>query len=120
MFLAIPFFADDGFMAVPFQAIIAAVISIVVVGFAALLGLLLRIPALARVWYSSAIPPVVVLACAAILILFGESLGLTITLTSPENGMTSKYLHPVASYGSLFAAVFATLHFSVGRVSRDT
>ena len=120
MFFAIPIIGDGGFMAIPFQAIIAAVFSIAFVVFAALLGLLLRIPPLARLWYSSAIPPVVVLACALIVIFFGESHGLTITVTSPENGMTYKFLHPAAGYGSVFAAVFATLHFPWGPVSHDT
>src|SRR5215472_16869893 len=120
MILAIPVIGDAGFMAIPFQVIIGAVFSFVFIGFAALLGFLLRIPPLARLWYSSPIPPVVVLACAVFVILFGESCGLTIKVTSPENGMTYTFIHPAAGYGSMLAAVFATLHFSLGRVSHDT
>ena len=120
MFYAIPIIGDGGFMAIPFQAIIAAVISILFVGFAVLLGLLLRIPLLARLWYSSPIPPVVLLACAFIVIFFGESHGLTIKVISPDNGMTYTFLHPAAGYGSVFAAVFATSHFPWGPVSHDT
>jgi hypothetical protein len=120
MYFAIEVVADAGFMAVPFQFIMGAVFSIVFVGFAALLGFSLRIPPLGRVWYSSNIPSVVVLACAALVILYGQNIGITATLTSPKSGLTYTSLDPAAAYGSMLAAVFATLHFPWRRVSRDT
>jgi len=48
-----------------------AVFSIVFVGVAALIGLILRIPALTRFWYSSAAPSTAVLACAVLSLFFG-------------------------------------------------
>ena len=119
MVLAIKIIADAGFMAIPFQFIIGAVFSIVFVGFAALLGLLLRIPSLGRAWYTSTIPSAVVLVCAAFIILFGESIGITGTDIS-KSGMPYKTLDPTAAWSSMLAAVFATLHFPRKRVSRDT
>jgi len=119
MIFAMEVVADAGFMAFPFQAIMGAVFSIVFVGVAALVGLILRIPPLARFWYSSSTPSIVVLACAAFVIFFGQSLGLTTTLTLTESSSTYKTLHPAAAYGSMLAAVFATLHFSRRNVSHD-
>jgi hypothetical protein len=114
MLLAMEVVAEAGVIAVPFQFIMGAVFSIVFVGVAALLGLLLRISALARFWYLSALPSVAVLAGAVLLLFLGRSLGFTTTLTSTDTGSTYQTLHPVAAYGSMLAAVFATLHFSTG------
>lgn len=119
MILALEVVADAGVMAIPFQFIMGAVFSIIFVGAAALIGLLLCIPPLGRFWYSSSIPSIVVLACAALVIFFGRNLGFTTTLKHTETGSTYQTLHPAAAYGSMLAAVFATLHFFRNRVSRD-
>ena len=120
MFFAMEVVADAGFMAIPFQFIIGAVFSIAFVGIAKLVGFLLRIPALARVWYSSSIPSFAVLAVAAVLILFGRELGLSTTISLPDSTVTYKTLHPAVAYGSMLAAVFATLHFSGSHASRTS
>ena len=120
MFFAMEVVADAGFIAIPFQLIMGAVFSIIFVGAAALVGFLLRIPPLARFWYSSSSPSVVVLACAVFIIFFGRSLGLTTTFTDPETSRTYQTLHPAAAFGSILAAIFATLHFSPRKVLHDT
>jgi hypothetical protein len=112
MFFAMEVVADAGFMAVPFQFIMGAVFSIVFVGFAALVGLLLQVPVLERVWYSSSFSSWAILMLSAVLILFGRALGLTTTISLPDSATTYKTLHPAVAYGSMLAAVFATLHFS--------
>src|SRR3954454_7256615 len=120
MFFAMEVVADAGFMAIPFQFVMGAVFSIVFVGFAALVGFLLRVPALARVWYSSSIPSFAVLAFAAFLILFGRELGLSTTISIPDSTATYKTLHPAVACGSMLAAVFAILHFSGSHDSRTS
>jgi hypothetical protein len=117
MLLAVEVIAEAGVIAVPFQFIMGALVSIVLVGVAALIGLVLRIPALARLWYASAFPSIAVLAGSAVLLFFGSSWGLTVTLTSTDTGSTYQTLHPAVAYGSMLAAVFATLHFSTGHAS---
>lgn len=120
MILAMEVIADAGVFAFPFQVVMGAVFSIVFVGFAMPLGFLVSRPPLERLWYSSVIVPVLLLACATFVILFGQSIGLTTTLTSSETGSTYKTLHPAAAYGSMLAAVFATLHFPSRRASPNT
>ena len=105
--------AEAGFIAIPFQFIMGAVFSLFIVGIATLVGFLLRLPVVSRAWYSTVIPSATVLAAALIIILFGQSFGITITLTSTETNDTYQTLHPTAAYGSMFAAVFATLHFPI-------
>jgi hypothetical protein len=64
MFLALEVIADAGVIAVPFQAIMGAVFSICLVGVVYLVGLLLRIQAFARVWYSSVHPAAAIIVLA--------------------------------------------------------
>src|SRR5262249_29493111 len=120
MLFAMEVVADAGFMAIPFQFIMGAMFSLAFVCFAALVGFLLHVPALARLWYSSFIPSFAVLASSAILILFGRELGLSTTISIPDSTDTYKTLHPAVAYGSMLAAVFATLHFSGGHNSRTS
>jgi hypothetical protein len=117
MLFAMEVIGDAGFIAFPFQLIMGAVFSLVVVGVAALVGFLLNIPTLGRVWYSSSIPSIALQVSAGFLILFGRELGVSTTISNPDSITTYKTLHPAVAYGSMFAAVFATLHFSRGRVS---
>jgi len=112
MFFAMEVVADAGFMAIPFQFIMGAVFSIVFVGVAALMGFVLRVPALARIWYSSAFPSFALLGLAIVLIFFGRELGLTTTISIRDSPATYTTLHPAVAYGSMLATVFATLHFS--------
>jgi hypothetical protein len=119
MIFAMEVVADAGFMAFPFQAIMGAVFSIVFVGVAALIGFMLDIPPLARFWYSSSSPSIIVLVFAVFVILFGQSLGLATTISLAESNSTYKTLHPAAAYGSMLAAVFATLHFPRRKASHD-
>lgn len=114
MLLALEVIAEAGAIAVPFQFIMGAIFSIACVGVSSLLGLLLRVPTLTRFWYSSAFPSVAVLGCAAVLLFCGRSLGFTTTLTSTDTGSAYQSLHPAVAYGSMLAAVFATLHFPTG------
>ena len=114
MFLALEVIADAGAIAVPFQAIMGAVFSLCLVGVAYLVGLLLRIPAFARLWYSSALPSVAVIVVALGVLFFGQSIGFVTTVISPETNTPFRTLHPAAGFGSVFAAVFAALHFSTG------
>jgi hypothetical protein len=111
MFLAMDVVADAGFIAIPFQLIMGAVFSIAFVGAAYLFGLLLLIPVLLRFWYSTAIPPLVLLALSAMMLLFGRSFGITHIVVLSDNHMTYQALHPIAAFGALLASVFAVLHF---------
>jgi hypothetical protein len=117
MWLAMEVVADAGFIAIPFQLIMGAVFSIVFVGVALFLGFLLEISPVARFWYSLPIASIVMLVSAAFLLAYGRDLGLAITIANPDSHVTYKVLHPAAAYGSMFAAVFATLHFSRNRGS---
>jgi hypothetical protein len=117
MFLAADIIADAGFLAIPFQAIMGVIFSIVPMGVAYLAGFLFRFPALSRIWYSSALLPMAIIATAIIVLLLGESFGMTITARSPELGTSYQKLHPLAGLGSWFAAIFATLHFPTTKTS---
>jgi hypothetical protein len=99
----------EGVIALPPQFIFGAIFSLVCVGIAALAGLILRLPVFSRLWYSTLVPVVVLLVCAMVLLLRGEGWGLT--GTSTESDSTYQTLHPAVAYGSLFAILFAILHF---------
>lgn len=111
MVFALEVIADTGIIALPFQAIMGAVFSIVFVGLAALLGLGLRISVAARFWYSSVWPAVALLTGVLLIVFFGRSLGLTTTLKLPDRDEAFETLHPLAAYGSMLVAVFSLLHF---------
>lgn len=118
MILAMEVVADAGFLAIPFQFIIGAIFSVVFVGAAMMLGFILRVSTLARFWYSSSVPSVVVLGVALFLIFFGRALGFTTFISIPDSAAAYTTLHPAVAYGSMLAAVFATLHFSRRHDSR--
>jgi len=114
MFLAFEVIADAGVIALPFQAVMGAVFSTLVVGVAYLVGLLLRIPAFGRLWYASALPAVSVFVLALGFLFFGRNLGFVTTVVSPETNTRFETLHPTVAFGSVFAAVFGALHFTTG------
>jgi hypothetical protein len=112
MLLAGEVIADAGVIAVPFQAVMGAIFSLVLVGVAYLLGQLLRIQFLAKLWYSSPLVSIALIAVALVVLFFGRSLGLTAPTRFQQGDLTLQTLHPLAAYGSMFVVIFATLHFS--------
>jgi hypothetical protein len=112
MVLAMDVFAEDGGFAFPFQAILGTFITALFVGIAFLLGQLLRMPSIANCWYSTPFVSLALIALAFVVLFFGRDLGLTTILRSEQTESTYQALHPLAGYGSMLVAIFATLHFS--------
>ena len=111
MILAMEVVADAGVIAFPFQAVMGAFFSIVVVGLAFLVGQVLRIRSLNRVWYGSSMIALAVVLISFGIALFGREVGLTAMLQLSEDQSPYQTLHPAAAYGGMVAAVFGMLHF---------
>ena len=119
--LAMGAMAEAGGIALPVQIIFGSVVSLILVGLAALTGLLLRLPWLRMAWCSTAIPSVILLLSAAALLFFGSRWSVTSIVVTEETGETYRALEPWTAFGAMFAVVFAILHFplepSVPRIS---
>ena len=114
LFLALGIIGDEGILGLLFQSIIGAVFSIILVGVAYLVGLLLRFPAFSRLWYANVLPSLTVILLALGVLFYGRNLGFVTTYISHDSDLPIQDLHPAAAIASVFAAVFGTLHFSIG------
>ncbi|MBK1883446.1 hypothetical protein JIN85_13550 [Luteolibacter pohnpeiensis] len=114
LFLALNVIGDEGIIGLLSQSIIGALFSIILVGVAWIVGLILRIPSVARLWYSNALPSISVILLALGVLYYGRDLGFITTYISTDANLPLQDLHPAAAFGSVFAAVFGTLHFSSG------
>lgn len=111
MILALEVVADAGVIAIPFQAIMGAVFSLIVVGLAFVIGYALLVRVLNRIWYSSSIIALSIVLISFAILIFGRDLGFTATLQLSEGRSPYKALHPAAAYGGMLAAIFGALHF---------
>jgi hypothetical protein len=110
MFLAAEAVADAGGVAIPFQVIIGAFFSIGVVGVAYVLGFVLAIPPLGRMWYDNRVIALLLIIAAFAVLFFDRTIGMAETIQLSD-GAPYRTLHPIAGYGGMLAAVFGTLHF---------
>jgi len=117
MILAIRVMADAGTVGVPFQFILCVGISGIFVGAARIAGRVLQNERLRQIWYSSTWVSISIIGISFVIVFFGRAIGITTTVTSPEFGASYQDLHPFAGFGSMFAAVFATLHWSSNKAA---
>src|SRR4051812_25483796 len=84
----------DGITSLIFQPLCAAVVSTVCVGAVLLVGLVLRVRPVGRLWYSHPAGAAVIAAACLAVLGFGSSAGLTGAYVDPETGRPFEALHP--------------------------
>jgi hypothetical protein len=105
----------DGAPSLIFQPIVAALFSGFVVGLSLFVGLLLRVPPLARAWNASWLVAASIAAASVFILVFGYSLGLTDVGVNPETHQEVTMLHPAAGLGGSFALVFSLANWPIRR-----
>jgi hypothetical protein len=105
----------DGLMSILFQPLMAAFTSGLFVSAALVLGLVLRIPVLARWWTATWLWAALIGGASLLVLAFGYSLGLTDTGTNPETGESVVTLHPAAALGGYFFLLFAAANWPTRR-----
>jgi hypothetical protein len=101
----------EGLLSLVFQPLMATVVSGLFVGLALLIGLLLKVPAISRVWSASRLVPALTgLACVVVLTV-GHRFGLIYVASHPETGQSITMLHPVAAVGAYFGLVFVVANW---------
>jgi hypothetical protein len=97
----------DGLPSLILQPILGAIASGLVVGLALILGLLIRIPFVGKLWRRTPWGAALLTAGSAGLLCFGYALGLRETFTNPETGRSFQSLHSGAALGGYFALIFS-------------
>ena len=105
----------DGVPSLIFQPIFAALFSGFVVGLSLLVGLLLRVPPLARAWNASWLGAASIAAASVCILVFGYSLGLTDVGVNPETNQVVTMLHPAAGLAGSFSLVFSIANWPIRR-----
>ncbi len=89
-----------------FQPIIGAVASSVFVGAALLVGLVFRIPVIAKVWTSSQWWAALLAVGSILVLCLGSAVGLT-TVDITETGSSITRLHPAVAFTGYFILIFS-------------
>jgi len=100
-----------GFEALILQPFVAAIISVLFVGTACVLGLLLWIPFLRRIWTWCFLPAFCLLIGSLLLLALGSLMGITTTYTDPETGLQFEGLHWLAGLAGYSSALFAVANW---------
>jgi len=107
--------AYDGVLSLLFQPIMAVFCSGFTVLLALLVGLVLRLPPLARIWNASAFWAFAVAGASQFFLIFGYSLGLTDVGTHPETKQQIVMLHPAVAVGGYFFLLFSIANWPIRR-----
>lgn len=105
----------DGVLSLLFQPIMAVFFSGLTVLLALLVGLVLRLPPLARLWNASAFWAFAVAGASQFFLICGYSLGLTDVGTHPETKQQFVMLHPAVAVGGYFFLVFSIANWPIRR-----
>jgi len=105
----------DGLLSLIFQPIMAVFWSGLFVVLALLVGLVLRLPPLARIWNASPFWAFAVAGASQFSLIFGYSLGLTDVGTHPETKQQFAMLHPAVAVGGYFFLVFSIANWPIRR-----
>lgn len=105
----------DGFLSMIFQPFVALLFSGMGVLLAWLLGWLLKIPWLSRIWQDSPMLPIFLLVGSLLLMLLGKSMGISQEYRDLETGASWTGLHSYAAVGSYFVLLFTLTNWPVPR-----
>jgi hypothetical protein len=96
----------EGLLSFIFQPIIGAVASSIFVGAALLVGLVFRIPVIAKAWTSSRWWAALLAVGSILVLCLGSAVGLTAVYTT-ETGSSFTGLHPIAGLAASFLLIFS-------------
>ncbi|WP_435021218.1 hypothetical protein TA3x_002252 [Tundrisphaera sp. TA3] len=115
--VAMALWSYDGLTSLLFQPIVAAIIASLGLGIVLLVGLVLRVRGIGRLW--DATPSIAAgLAGASLAVMaFGSSVGLTGLFTDPDTGRSFSALHPAAALLSYVSLLFAVAHWPARTVA---
>src|SRR5262245_53255238 len=113
--VAMALWSYDGALSLIFQPFCAAIVSTIFVGATLIAGLVLRVPAVGRLWHSQREWSVALAAACLIVMCFGSAVGLTDVYVDPETGRRFEALHSVAALATYFLLLFTIAHWPVGR-----
>lgn len=101
----------DGFTSVMGAPIVATVLTVLVFPVVVLLGQGLRFHALGRCWYGNPKVAVLLLTVCLVLLLYGESMGLTQTVYEEVDEVTRSRLPAVVSIPAFLGFLFAVTYW---------
>lgn len=96
-----------GLLSFIFQPIMGAVASSIFVGAALLVGLIFRIPVIAKAWTSSRWWAALLAVGSILVLCLGSAVGFTTVYTNPETGSQLTVLHPIAALAASFLLIFS-------------
>jgi hypothetical protein len=105
----------DGVLSMIFQPFMAAICSAIVVAVAVIVGLLLKVPSISRIWNATPLWAIALIVCSLLILCFGSYLGMVETYTDPQTKLQFQGLHSAAALGGYFALVFAIANWPLGR-----
>jgi hypothetical protein len=97
----------DGILSMIFQPFMAIICSGIVVTMTVLVGLVLKLPLLSRLWTATPALAIAMIAGSLFLLCFGSQLGIVETYTDPETHHSFQGLHSVVALSAYFAILFA-------------
>lgn len=97
----------DGLLSLIFQPIMAAIASTLFVSAALLVGLVLRVPFVRKVWTATWAWAAALAALSILAMCLGSTLGLTYIYTNPETKTQFRGIHPAAALLSYFTLIFS-------------
>lgn len=103
----------DGLLSLMLQPILAALCSGLTVVLSLLVGLLLRLGPISRLWNGSPRWATTIAAASLFVLTFGYSLGLTYVGTNPETQRQVVVLHPAAALAGYFSLLFSIANWPV-------
>ena len=103
----------DGLLSLIFQPIMAALWSAFAVFLSLLVGLVLRVGPLSRVWNGSRRWAALIIVASLFVLIFGYFLGLTDVGIEPESEAEVVILHPVAALTGYFLLVFSIANWPI-------
>jgi len=103
----------DGFPSLVIQPFLAALFSVTVVGASLLVGLLLRVPPVSRLWHASPRAAALISVASLLVLVFGYSVGLTYVGVDPDTQEEVVVLHPAAAVGAYCSLLFSLANWPV-------
>lgn len=103
----------DGLLSLIFQPILAALWSGFVVALALLVGLLLRVQPISRIWNGSRRWAALIAVASVFILVFGYFLGLTHVGVNPETHQEITMLHPAAALAGYFFLLFSIANWPI-------
>ena len=104
---------EGGVPAMLVQPVITSIVATVSLGLVLLLGLVIRIPAIHRLWHSTSLLAGSIVAVSLVLLCFGSACGLTESYTSLKTGHESAVLHREAAIPAYLLLMFAIANWPI-------